>query len=133
MKKVIALLLAAVMMLGLFAGCGNTASDNNQPTTGNTSNDNGNTGNDGVEQIALKVWVPEEEIEITKELCAAFDEAHPEYEITSTSLLLVSTSPRACCPTTPNWLLTLCSFPPAVSPSSTRLACCCPSPLTWMP
>ncbi len=34
------------------------------------------------EAINLKVWIPEEEMELTQQLCAAFDEAHPEWTIT---------------------------------------------------
>ena len=84
MKKVIAMLLAAIMMVSLFAGCGNSAS--NTETKANTSNTPAQAPaageTQGVEQITLKVWVPEAEMEITQQLCAAFDEAHPEYEIT---------------------------------------------------
>lgn len=82
MKKVIAMLLAVVMMMSLFAGCGNSAS-NTETNTSNTPAQAPAAGEtQGVEQITLKVWVPEEEIDICKQMCAAFDEAHPEYEIT---------------------------------------------------
>lgn len=34
------------------------------------------------EAVNLKVWVPEEEMDLTYELCEAFNEAHPEWDIT---------------------------------------------------
>lgn len=79
MKKLIAMLLALVMVLGLVA-CGSGDTNPTGPAANNPTD--GNTGDGDVQQIALKVWVPEEEIELTQTLCAAFDEAHPEYEIT---------------------------------------------------
>ena len=80
MKKLIAMLLALAMVLSL-AACG--GSGNAEGTEAPAANNNDTPAESGeVQQIALKVWVPEEEIEITQAMCAAFDEAHPEYEIT---------------------------------------------------
>lgn len=80
MKKLIAMLLALAMVLSL-AACGGSgepaATEGNNPETPATE-----SGEAQVEQISLKVWVPEEEIEITQAMCEAFDEAHPEWEIT---------------------------------------------------
>lgn len=83
MKKVIAMLLAAIMMVSLFAGCGNSASntETKAPTSNEPAQAPAAAETQGVEQITLKVWVPEEEIDICKQMCDAFDEAHPEYEI----------------------------------------------------
>ena len=83
MKKIIALLLACVMVLGLFAACG-TAPDPTEP--------NGNEGNQGgnetpeVTEVTLKVWAPTEdhvdENSWLPQMLAKFEEAHPEYDIT---------------------------------------------------
>lgn len=81
MKKIVALLLAAVMAFALVA-CGN--SNNDQPNSGgqgNQSNPGGN-GSGGPEAVSLKVWVPEEEMEITQQMCEAFNAAHPEFDCT---------------------------------------------------
>lgn len=79
LRKLGALLLTAVMTMSMLAGCGgndtNTGANNNGTTPANG-------GDVTVEQVNLKVWVPEEEIEIATAMCKAFDEAHPEYECT---------------------------------------------------
>lgn len=99
LKKVLALVLTAGMLTGMLAGCGgnddgNTGSSNNNGgSVSNSGNDNqgGNDGNTGAnngptaenpEQVSLKVWVPEEEMEITQAMCDSFNEAHPEYDCT---------------------------------------------------
>ena len=71
MKKIIAMLLACMMVIGLFAAC--------QPST------QGSTGAE-VEKITLTVWGPSEDQaednNYLKAICDKFAEAHPEYEIT---------------------------------------------------
>ncbi|MBE6959764.1 MAG: extracellular solute-binding protein [Ruminococcaceae bacterium] len=72
MKKIIALLLAAMMVIGLFAAC--------QPATENPGSNN------GPEKITLTVWGPTEDQKegnsYLKAICDKFAEAHPEYDIT---------------------------------------------------
>ena len=79
MKKLIALLLACVMVLGLVA-CGGNAPET-QPQAGNDT-----TAPAGPEAITLKVWAPQEDqVDANSWLCqmqAAFEAAHPEYAIT---------------------------------------------------
>ena len=79
MKKLIALLLACVMVLGLVA-CGGNAPET-QPQAGNDT-----TAPAGPEAITLKVWAPQEDqVDASSWLCqmqAAFEAAHPEYAIT---------------------------------------------------
>lgn len=77
-KRILALLMAAVMTGGLLAGCG-------------SKEDDSKSGSDGeVTKVNLTVWGPQEDqaaLEgydegILKAMCEAFDEAHPEWEIT---------------------------------------------------
>ena len=80
MKKLIALLLACVMVLGLVA-CGGNAPETTAPQAGNDT-----TAPAGPEAITLKVWAPQEDqVDANSWLCqmqAAFEAAHPEYAIT---------------------------------------------------
>ena len=91
MKKIIALLLACMMVIGLFAGCGESAAD---PTTAPAQNNNDTPATDApaadgeveVQDITLKVWGPQEDQaddnSFLQVACAKFAEAHPEYNIT---------------------------------------------------
>ena len=87
MKKLIALLLACVMVLGLVA-CGNEAPETTAPNAGGETNAPETTAPaaEGPEAITLKVWAPQEDqVDASSWLCqmqAAFEAAHPEYAIT---------------------------------------------------
>ena len=84
MKKIIALLLAVVMVLGLAACGGEKTPETTAPVAGNDAPET--TAPAGPEAITIKVWAPQEDqvdenswlIQIEK----AFEEAHPEYDIT---------------------------------------------------
>jgi arabinogalactan oligomer/maltooligosaccharide transport system substrate-binding protein len=84
LSKLMALLMLSVMVIGSFAACGKkeAAKDDNKGTT-----NEGNTGAEvtkapEVQDVALKVWAPQEEQELLKQMCEAFAAAHPEYRIT---------------------------------------------------
>ena len=71
MKRTLALILALAMMLGLLlSGCGSSATTETQAAAEGTT---------GVQDVTLKVWVPEEEKEITQQMADSFAAAHPEY------------------------------------------------------
>ena len=71
MKRTLALILALAMMLGLLlSGCGGTETAETQAAAEGTT---------GVQDVTLKVWVPEEEKEITQQMADSFAAAHPEY------------------------------------------------------
>ena len=84
MKKIIALLLAAMMVVGMFAACGNT----NAPaeTEAPAAQETEAPAQAEVTEITLKVWAPQEDqvnenswlIQVQKQ----FEAAHPEYKIT---------------------------------------------------
>ena len=88
MKKLIALLLAVVMVLGLVA-CGETT-ETTAPTGGETTTPvENNTPVDTtpeVTDVTLKVWAPQEdqvdENSWLNVMLKKFEEAHPEYNIT---------------------------------------------------
>ena len=84
MKKIIALLLACMMVLGL-AACGGTEAT----TTTAAGNQTTGAGTGEPEAISLKVWGPQAELGENNDgwlpqMCEAFDEAHPEWDITFT-------------------------------------------------
>ena len=87
MKKIIAMLLACVMVLGLFAACGSSA-EPTEPQAGNETQGNETQGNEtpAVTDVTLKVWAPQEdqvdENSWLNQMQKAFAEAHPEYNIT---------------------------------------------------
>ena len=73
MKKLLALALIATMSMTMLAGCGNEAA--------------GNSGSKEVTDVALKVWVPQNQLDsgIIEEQQKAFAELHPEWNITWTT------------------------------------------------
>jgi arabinogalactan oligomer/maltooligosaccharide transport system substrate-binding protein len=83
MKKLIAMLLACVMVLGLVA-CGNTPAETTAPA--DNAPETTAPAAEGPEAITLKVWAPQEDqVDANAWLCqmqAAFQAAHPEYAIT---------------------------------------------------
>ncbi len=74
-KKVLAVVLASAMVATAFAGCGDK-----KEATG----ENGGTTSGETEAVTLTVWSPQEDQDkgwLQKE-CDAFNEAHPEWDIT---------------------------------------------------
>jgi len=82
LKKTMALVLVFSMMILVFAGCGKTSEPTGTPSSSAPSDSASPSGGDTKEDVALKVWTPEEEQEITVQMCEAFAEAHPDYNIT---------------------------------------------------
>jgi arabinogalactan oligomer/maltooligosaccharide transport system substrate-binding protein len=76
-KKVLALLLTAALSVTMLAGCGEKTSVAPAANGG----DNGAAATE-VQKVTLKVWAPEEDMEITYDMCDKFQAAHPEFEIT---------------------------------------------------
>ena len=86
MKKIIALLLAVVMVLGL-AACGSApAAEETKAPEASAPAETEAAAPAEAEKITLKVWGPNEdqatEDSFLQVACAKFAEAHPEYDIT---------------------------------------------------
>ena len=88
MKKLIALLLACVMVLGLAACGGDKPAETTAPNAGNETpaETTAPAASGEAEAITLKVWAPQEDqVDASSWLLqveAAFAAAHPEYAIT---------------------------------------------------
>lgn len=88
MRKIIAMLLALIMVLGLSAcGTKDNSNDEKPASTGNETTNSGkedeNTDNStSTEDVSLKVWAPQEEQEILKTMVENFKALHPEYNLT---------------------------------------------------
>ena len=86
MKKIIALLLAAMMVVGMFAACGNTNAPAETEAPAAQETEAPAETEAQVTEITLKVWAPQEDqvnedswlIQVQKQ----FEAAHPEYKIT---------------------------------------------------
>ena len=95
-KKICALLLTAAMAATLLAGCGNDSgsqgsSDQGGTTQGSTSqggeNASGGAASGETQDIALKVWCPQNQLDTgaMTQMQEAFAAEHPEYNITWTT------------------------------------------------
>lgn len=78
MKKIIALLLAVLMLASVLVACGG---DNNN-TDPNKPAGNGDDPFYGEDNISLLVWAPEAAVELTQKMCADFIAKYPDKTIT---------------------------------------------------
>lgn len=85
-KKIGALMLTSAIALSTVAGCG-AEQANSANADSKTSETATTTAGDAApaaetQDVTLKIWVPEEEVDITDEMVKKFDEAHDEFNIT---------------------------------------------------
>ncbi len=89
-SRLMALLMVTLMVIGSFAACGskNEAAPEDKKTTDNatgaeaTKAPEATTAPAQIQDVTLKVWAPQEEQDLLKQMCEAFAAAHPEYKIT---------------------------------------------------
>ena len=88
MKKLTAILMSMALGASVIAGCGATGSDGadkggSTQTTEKTQDSTTTTDTPAgdAEDVTLKIWVPEEEVEFTSEMVDKFDELHDEFNI----------------------------------------------------
>ena len=83
MKKLIALMLAVLMLASLLVACGG---NNGGGTSDATDNPGGNTTVEdpfyGEDNITLLVWAADKAVDVTKKLCDDFIAAYPDKKIT---------------------------------------------------
>ena len=81
LKKLNALLLTGVLTASSLAGCGSAGADN-AASSAAPSSDTAAPASGETQDVTLKIWVPEEEVDITDQMVKNFDEAHDEFNIT---------------------------------------------------
>lgn len=93
-KKLVALLMVSAMAIGTLAGCGSNSDNASAKNDGAKTEqkdteddaddaDNKDVADGEVEEVSLKVWAPENQIQTgtMDSMCASFQEAHPEWKI----------------------------------------------------
>ncbi|MDF2472897.1 MAG: hypothetical protein K0R21_679 [Anaerocolumna sp.] len=81
-KKFIALLMVSIMMLASLAACGKKEEETTDTAATTAAATDAETTAAAPQDVALKVWGPQEEQEILKQMTESFQAAHPEYNIT---------------------------------------------------
>lgn len=84
-KKLVSLLLVSAMAFGTLAGCGNSNDTKNDSKKTDTK-DAGESKDGEAKDVSLTVWSPQEDQDTgwLKQQCEAFNEAHPEWNVTFT-------------------------------------------------
>lgn len=81
MKKIIALLMAVWMTVGMLAACSNTPTETNPPAGDKTQGQAEVPETSGEkETVTLKVWADQGELELIEKLCNEFAATHTEKE-----------------------------------------------------
>ncbi len=84
-KKIISVFLSMGLLASVVTGCGSNTSEAGTTDTAASSAevaDSASAEPAEVEAVSLKVWSPEEDLELTQAMCDAFNEEHPEFDIT---------------------------------------------------
>ena len=79
MKRIIALLLACMMVIGLFAACGGSETPAETQAAAAAPAETA-AAEATVEKLTMKVWCPGDELEATRKMVENFAAAHPEYD-----------------------------------------------------
>ena len=84
-KKTMAMILGTAMAASVMTGCGagaDTAQTNTAAPAADTQTADTPAAAQETQDVTLKIWVPEEEVDITDEMVQKFDEIHDEFNIT---------------------------------------------------
>ena len=82
-KKILSILLTGVLAAGSLAACGSTDSASGGESTATESAAAGESADAGEAQdVNLKIWVPEEEVDITDQMVKNFNALHDEFNMT---------------------------------------------------
>ena len=82
MKKIIALLMAVLMTVGMLAACSNTPAETNPSAEETKGQVEDEATNAEKEKVTLKVWADQGELELIEKLCNEFAAVHTEKEYT---------------------------------------------------
>jgi arabinogalactan oligomer/maltooligosaccharide transport system substrate-binding protein len=83
LKKLSALLMTSVVTMSALAGCGSeSGAATAQTATTQTASADQAAAPVETQDVTLKIWVPEEEVDITDQMVQNFDDAHDEFNIT---------------------------------------------------
>ena len=84
-RKTMAMILGTAMTASVMAGCGaaaDTAQNNTAAPAADAQTADAPAAAQETQDVTLKIWVPEEEVDITDEMVQKFDEIHDEFNIT---------------------------------------------------
>lgn len=81
-KKLMALLMVSIMMIASLAACGKKEEPATETAATTAAATEAETTAAAPQDVALKVWGPQEEQEILKQMTENFKALHPEYNIT---------------------------------------------------
>lgn len=85
-RKILTLLMVMILVIGSLAGCkgksNNTTNSSSTDNTQATATATPEATQAAPTDVTLKVWAPQEEQEILKQMCDNFKTAHPEYNLT---------------------------------------------------
>ncbi|RKM62160.1 extracellular solute-binding protein [Butyrivibrio sp. CB08] len=82
LKKLSALLMTAVVTMSALVGCGSEGATAGAATSTDAASAAQAQAPAETQDVTLKIWVPEEEVDITDQMVQKFDEAHDEFNIT---------------------------------------------------
>ncbi len=82
MKKIIALLMAALLAVTMLTACTGNPTQNTDPSAGGQIQTDPSATPDKKEKITLKVWADQGELALIEKLCKEFAAEHPDKEYT---------------------------------------------------
>lgn len=81
MKKLAAVLMSMALGASVLAGCGSNGSDTAASDSGSKASAGTAASSGETQDVNIKIWVPEEEVEFTGQMVEKFDEIHDEFNV----------------------------------------------------